>query len=59
VHISDLAAQPPTRIGHGGAGKCIDHVIAWRGLVEDARVLDGAGLSDHQPVTALVMAGGH
>ena len=56
AHISDLAAQPPTRIGHGGAGKCIDHVIAWRGLVENARVLDGAGLSDHQPVTARVVA---
>jgi hypothetical protein len=37
-------------------GKIIDHVVALRGQVEDARVLDGAGLSDHQPVTALVVA---
>jgi endonuclease/exonuclease/phosphatase family metal-dependent hydrolase len=39
----------------GSAGKLIDHVMALRGQVENARVLDGAGLSDHCPVTALVV----
>lgn len=54
--LSDLADQPPTRIG--GAGKCIDHIATWHGRIEDARVLDGEGLSDHQPVTARIRAEG-
>jgi hypothetical protein len=40
----------------GSAGEVIDHVVALHGRVEDARVLDSAGLSDHHPVTALVVA---
>lgn len=47
---------PGVQIGESaGAGKLIDHVVALRGRVEEARVLDGSGLSDHHPVTALVV----
>jgi endonuclease/exonuclease/phosphatase family metal-dependent hydrolase len=59
VHLAALAGEPPTRVGQEGrAGKHIDHVAAWRGRVEEARVLDGAGLSDHHPLTALVVTDG-
>lgn len=53
--ISDLSGQNPTRRPGGGhPGSVIDHVVAWRGTVRAARVLDCAGLSDHEPVTAIV-----
>jgi endonuclease/exonuclease/phosphatase family metal-dependent hydrolase len=59
VQIADLEGQRPTRAADGeSAGKSIDHVVALRGRVEDARVLDGEGLSDHHPVTARVVAEG-
>lgn len=59
VQLADLEGQRSTRVADGGgAGKSIDHVVALRGRVEDARVLDGAGLSDHHPVTARVVAEG-
>lgn len=32
----------------------IDHVVVWGGQVEDLEVLDGRGLSDHNPVRALI-----
>jgi hypothetical protein len=57
VHLADLTGQRATRAGEdGGSVKHIDHVVALRGRVEDARVEDGAGLSDHHPVTAVVVA---
>lgn len=32
----------------------IDHVVAWGGQIVDLEVLDGRGLSDHNPVRALI-----
>jgi endonuclease/exonuclease/phosphatase family metal-dependent hydrolase len=55
---AELDGARPTRVAAGGSpGKLIDHVVALCGLVEGARVLDGAGLSDHHPVTARVVRG--
>jgi hypothetical protein len=56
LRYAELADQRPTRVADGGKpGTFIDHVVALRGRLEDARVLDGAGLSDHHPVTARVV----
>ncbi len=54
--ISDVAGQRPSRPAspEKADGHTIDHVVVVGGVVEDATVLDGAGLSDHEPVSALV-----
>jgi endonuclease/exonuclease/phosphatase family metal-dependent hydrolase len=47
----------PTRPRTTGAKpQTIDHVLVWRGAARAARVLDAAGLSDHNLVAALVVA---
>lgn len=55
IRLSDLSGQRPTRIAtsqHGG--KTIDHVAVVGGAPEDATVLDGRLVSDHNPVTARI-----
>jgi endonuclease/exonuclease/phosphatase family metal-dependent hydrolase len=55
VALSELEAQRPTRIGSPSQpGKTIDHVAVFGGVVDSATVLDGEGLSDHEPVAATV-----
>src|SRR5690606_36607425 len=54
ISISDLEGQRPTRIAtEARASRTIDHVVAVRGAIDSAEVLDGAGLSDHAPVNAI------
>jgi endonuclease/exonuclease/phosphatase family metal-dependent hydrolase len=56
VSISDLAGSSrPTRIATGEqGGRTIDHVVVVGGSLASATVLDGNGLSDHNPVNATV-----
>jgi endonuclease/exonuclease/phosphatase family metal-dependent hydrolase len=55
VAISDLAGQGPTRIAtdeHPSYG--IDHVVAVHVTITSAAIIASDGLSDHNPVTAIV-----
>lgn len=54
VAISDLSGERPTRgpTDDHPAGQTIDHVVAFGGAIASASVLDGGGLSDHEPVLA-------
>lgn len=57
VALSDLSGQRPTRVPTADhpAGQTIDHVVVvGGGILAAATVLDGGGLSDHQPVLAEV-----
>jgi endonuclease/exonuclease/phosphatase family metal-dependent hydrolase len=55
LSISDLTGQRVTRIATDQHdGKTIDHVAVVGGSIDEAKVLDGRLLSDHQPVTARV-----
>lgn len=54
ISISNLEGQRPTRIAtEAQASRTIDHVVAVRGAIDAATVLDQAGLSDHAPVNAI------
>jgi endonuclease/exonuclease/phosphatase family metal-dependent hydrolase len=56
--LSDLSGQGPTRVATPeGSGKVIDHVAVHRGKIREARVLDGAGFSDHHPIVGRVEIG--
>ena len=52
--ISDVSGQRPTRVATPDhpSGQAIDHVVVLGGTVASATVLDGGGLSDHEPVSA-------
>lgn len=60
--ISALDGQRPTRVvpvtaEDGSAretGKVIDHALALGGAIAEATVVDGRGLSDHNPVAVVV-----
>ncbi len=54
VVISDLAGSRPTRVptAEHPAGQTIDHVVVFGGAIASSTVLDGGGLSDHEPVLA-------
>lgn len=55
--VSDLTGHRGTRTASGGKpAHTIDHVVAHAAEIEAAEVLDGEGLSDHEPVTARVVA---
>jgi endonuclease/exonuclease/phosphatase family metal-dependent hydrolase len=56
--LTDLAGQRPTRLTTTDRpARTIDHVTALRCTLASATVLDGGGLSDHEPVRAeLVLA---
>ncbi|MBX3204499.1 MAG: endonuclease/exonuclease/phosphatase family protein [Labilithrix sp.] len=55
---SDLTGERPTRVAtETHAGKTIDHVLTLGGAISAAAVLDGEGLSDHDPVAASVTFG--
>ncbi len=48
-----ITSEGPTRIAtHEHPAKTIDHVAVLGGTLVSSAVLDGAGLSDHHPVTA-------
>ncbi|HEY3445388.1 MAG TPA: endonuclease/exonuclease/phosphatase family protein [Myxococcales bacterium] len=56
--LADLADQPCTRVAtRSSEAHTIDHVAVHRGQIVSARVLDGEGLSDHNPVHAVVAFG--
>jgi endonuclease/exonuclease/phosphatase family metal-dependent hydrolase len=58
ISVCDLAGQRPTRIETWEhPAKTIDHVAVRGGAIESASVLEGGGLSDHNPVTAVVAIG--
>jgi endonuclease/exonuclease/phosphatase family metal-dependent hydrolase len=58
VVLADLDGQRPTRTAtHDHEAHTIDHVAVFGGVVESATVLDGRGLSDHEPVTATLRFG--
>lgn len=51
--LADLTGERPTRRAtRSSLAHTIDHVAAVRGRITSARVLDGQGLSDHEPVEA-------
>ena len=53
VAVADLAGLRPTRIATGDrSSRTIDHVVVARATILSADVLDGRGLSDHNPVVA-------
>lgn len=53
ARLADVSAGL-LRTRTGEPGHDIDHVVVFRALVEEAEVLDGGGLSDHNPVRATV-----
>ncbi|MGC4121626.1 MAG: endonuclease/exonuclease/phosphatase family protein [Myxococcales bacterium] len=56
--LSDLTGQPGTRVATSSSkAHTIDHLAALRAEVQSARVLDGEGLSDHNPVEAVLRLG--
>lgn len=56
--ISSLEGQRPTRIATPyHPPRVIDHVAVARARLASAMVLDGGGLSDHNPVTADIVVG--
>jgi endonuclease/exonuclease/phosphatase family metal-dependent hydrolase len=58
VVLADLEGQRPTRTAtHDHEAHTIDHVAVFGGVVQSATVLDGRGLSDHEPVTATLRFG--
>jgi endonuclease/exonuclease/phosphatase family metal-dependent hydrolase len=51
--LSDLSGQRHTRIATAEKqSHTIDHIVVQKGSIVAATVLDGEGLSDHNPVTA-------
>jgi endonuclease/exonuclease/phosphatase family metal-dependent hydrolase len=54
VAITELSGRRPTRVPTADhpAGQTIDHVVVLGGAIVAAEVLDGRGLSDHEPVSA-------
>jgi len=53
LDLSEPPGDRPTRVATPPQpSKRIDHVVAFGGTVASAEVLDGRGLSDHNPVTA-------
>lgn len=53
--LAALAGDRPTRVGTASsASHDIDHVAVRRGTISSAEVLEGGGLSDHNPVAASV-----
>jgi endonuclease/exonuclease/phosphatase (EEP) superfamily protein YafD len=54
VAITELSGRRPTRVPTADhpAGQTIDHVVVLGGAIVAGVVLDGRGLSDHEPVSA-------
>ncbi|MEV0354606.1 endonuclease/exonuclease/phosphatase family protein [Nocardia sp. NPDC050697] len=57
--VAELPPGLPTRPRRDGAEKSqfIDHIVTRGAVARGARVLDGGGLSDHNPVCGTVSAG--